>query len=75
MSWSRPLPTFVDEIRFEAFSGVPDTHENRAKFVSNVPLGRRCDASDVAAACLFFASDESAFVTGVNMEVDGGRAV
>ncbi|KAG6985292.1 succinate--CoA ligase [ADP-forming] subunit beta, hydrogenosomal [Physcia stellaris] len=60
---------------FESFSGVPDTPENRDKFLSNVPLGRLCEATDVAAACLFFASDESAFVTGINMEVDGGRAV
>lgn len=61
--------------RFEAFSGMPNTPENRAKFLSNVPLGRLCEASDVASACLFFASDESSFVTGINMEVDGGRAV
>ena len=61
--------------RFEAFSGVTDTPENRAKFLSNVPLGRLCEALDVASACLFFASDESSFVTGINMEVDGGRAV
>ena len=61
--------------RFESFTGVPNKPENQAKFLSNVPLGRLCEASDVASACLFFASDESAFVTGVNMEVDGGRAV
>lgn len=60
---------------FESFSGVRDTPENRAKFLSNVPLSRLCEASDVASACLFFASDESSFVTGINMEVDGGRAV
>ncbi|KAL6720431.1 hypothetical protein ACLMJK_002353 [Lecanora helva] len=60
---------------FEMFSGVPDTQENRDKFLSNVPLGRLCDVTDVASACLFFASDESSFVTGINMEVDGGRAV
>lgn len=60
---------------FEAFSGLPDTPENRTKFLSNVPLGRLCEPSDVASACLFFASDESTFVTGINMEVDGGRAV
>ena len=63
------------DCRFETFSGVPDTPENRAKFLANVPLGRLCEASDVASACLFFASDESNFVTGINMEVDGGRAV
>ena len=61
--------------RFEAFTGMPNTPENQAKFVSNVPLGRLCEASDVASACLYLASDESSFVTGINMEVDGGRAV
>ncbi|KAL8802212.1 MAG: hypothetical protein Q9200_006664 [Gallowayella weberi] len=60
---------------FESFSGLPDTPENRRKFLTNVPLGRLCEPSDVASACLFLASDESAFITGINMEVDGGRAV
>ncbi|GKZ32062.1 hypothetical protein AbraIFM66950_001171 [Aspergillus brasiliensis] len=60
---------------FQAFAGVEDTPENKAKFTSNVPLGRLCEASDVADACLFFASDESRFITGVNLEVDGGRAI
>ncbi|KAF2635179.1 2,5-dichloro-2,5-cyclohexadiene-1,4-diol dehydrogenase [Massarina eburnea CBS 473.64] len=60
---------------FEAFSGMPDTPENRKKFVSNVPLGRLCEAEDVANACLFLASDEAKFITGINLEVDGGRAV
>lgn len=61
--------------RFKDFSGVEDTPENRGKFLANVPLGRLCTPQDVANACLFFASDESSFVTGINMEVDGGRAV
>ncbi|KAH0842494.1 4-formylbenzenesulfonate dehydrogenase TsaC1/TsaC2 [Fonsecaea pedrosoi] len=52
-----------------------DTPENRAKFIGNVPLGRLCEPLDVANACLFLASDESAFITGVNLEVDGGRAI
>ncbi|KAL1889139.1 hypothetical protein Sste5346_009086 [Sporothrix stenoceras] len=60
---------------FEAFSGVPDTPENRAKFLDNVPLKRLCEAQDVANACLFLASDEASFITGINLEVDGGRAV
>ena len=54
---------------------MPDTPENRDKFISNVPLDRLCEPQDVAGACLFFASDESAFVTGIKMEVDGGRAI
>ncbi|KAK5209486.1 hypothetical protein LTR99_007752 [Exophiala xenobiotica] len=60
---------------FEHFSGVPDTPENRKKFLDNVPIGRLAEPEDVAAACIFFASDESEFVTGINMEVDGGRHV
>lgn len=60
---------------FEAFSGMPDTPENRKKFIGNVPLGRLCEAEDVAAACVFLASDEAQFITGINLEVDGGRAV
>ena len=54
---------------------MPDTPENRSKFLSNVPMGRLCEPSDVASACLLLASDEAKFVTGVNIEVDGGRAV
>lgn len=76
--FSRSLKTEIlnyNVARFKHFSGVEDTPENRDKFLTNVPLGRLCTPSDVANACLFFASDESAFVTGINMEVDGGRAV
>ncbi|KEZ46302.1 4-formylbenzenesulfonate dehydrogenase [Scedosporium apiospermum] len=61
---------------FEAFSGVPDTPpENRQKFLDNVPLRRLCEAEDVANACVYLASDEASFITGINLEVDGGRAV
>lgn len=60
---------------FSAFVGVEDTPDNRKKFVSNVPMGRLADTRDVANAALYFASDESSFVTGTNLEVDGGRAI
>jgi len=60
---------------FESFVGVPDTPENRKQFVANVPLGRLTDPMDVANTALFLASEEGAFITGVNMEVDGGRAI
>jgi NAD(P)-dependent dehydrogenase (short-subunit alcohol dehydrogenase family) len=59
---------------FEAFVGVPDTPDNRAKFVSNVPLGRLTEPEDVANAALYLAG-EGSFVTGINLEVDGGRAI
>jgi 3-oxoacyl-[acyl-carrier protein] reductase len=59
----------------ESFMGLPDTPENRAKFVATIPLGRMSRPSDVANACLYLASDEAEFITGVVLEVDGGRDV
>ncbi|WP_310631985.1 SDR family oxidoreductase [Paraburkholderia sp.] len=57
------------------FMGVPDTPENRARFVATIPLGRFSTPQDVANACLYLASDEAAFITGTCLEVDGGRCV
>ncbi|MBU6194487.1 MAG: glucose 1-dehydrogenase [Burkholderiales bacterium] len=59
----------------ESFMGVPDTPENRAKFISTIPLGRMSEPGDVARAAVFLASDEAAFITGVEFPVDGGRTV
>ncbi len=59
----------------EAFMGVPDTPENRAKFMATIPLGRFSRPSDIAAACVYLASDEAEFITGVVLPVDGGRTV
>jgi 3-oxoacyl-[acyl-carrier protein] reductase len=52
-----------------------DTPENRAKFVSVIPLGRFSTPLDVARAALWLASDDAEFITGVALEVDGGRCV
>lgn len=60
---------------FESFAGVPDTPQNREKFLSNVPLGRLGEVDDVANATLFLASEEGKFLTGVNLDVDGGRTI
>jgi 3-oxoacyl-[acyl-carrier protein] reductase len=57
------------------FMGLPDTPENRAKFIASIPLGRMSRPLDVANACLYFASDEAEFITGACIEVDGGRCV
>jgi len=57
------------------FMGVADTAENRARFVSTIPLGRMCDPVDVANAAMFLASEEARFLTGVEMPVDGGRSI
>ena len=59
----------------ELFMGVPDTPENRAKFIATIPMGRMSAPSDVANACLYLASDEAEFITGVVLEVDGGRTI
>jgi len=60
---------------FESFAGVKDTPENRQKFLSNVPLGRLTEVTDVANTALFLASDEGKFLTGTNIEIDGGRGI
>jgi 3-oxoacyl-[acyl-carrier protein] reductase len=52
-----------------------DTPENRAEFVKSVPLGRLSTPRDVAEAALFLASDRASLVTGLCMEVDGGRCI
>jgi len=52
-----------------------DTPENREAFRQTVPLGRLSTPEDVASAVLFLASDEAALITGVCLEVDGGRCI
>jgi len=69
------LPLLSGTGLFETFVGVPFTPENVKNFLGNVPLGRLTDPTDVAKAALFLASDDGKFITGVNMEVDGGRGV
>jgi 3-oxoacyl-[acyl-carrier protein] reductase len=52
-----------------------DTPENRKKFIASIPLGRLSTPRDIANAALYLASDEAEFITGVALEVDGGRCV
>lgn len=52
-----------------------DTPEIRAKFLSTIPLGRFSTAEDMGNAALFLCSDEASMITGVAMEVDGGRCI
>lgn len=52
-----------------------DTPENRARFTASVPLGRLSTPEDIANAALYLASDEANFITGVALEVDGGRCI
>jgi NAD(P)-dependent dehydrogenase (short-subunit alcohol dehydrogenase family) len=48
--------------------------ESIAQIVSTIPMGRIGEADEVAKAALFLASDDSSFVTGIELFVDGGRA-
>ena len=52
-----------------------DTPEKRAAFKATVPLGRFSTPRDIGQAALFLASDDAAFLTGVVLEVDGGRCI
>lgn len=68
-------PVMGETALLEAFMGMPDTPQNRARFVAGIPLGRLSTPADVAAAAVFLASDEAAFLTGVELPVDGGRVI
>jgi 3-oxoacyl-[acyl-carrier protein] reductase len=52
-----------------------DTPEKRAAFKATVPLGRFSTPHDIGQAALFLASDDANFLTGVVLEVDGGRCI
>ena len=52
-----------------------DTPEMRAKFLSTIPLGRFSTPEDMGAAAAFLCSDAASMITGVCLEVDGGRCI
>jgi 3-oxoacyl-[acyl-carrier protein] reductase len=59
------LPTFMGE----------DTPEMRAKFLASIPIGRFSMPEDLGNAACYLCSDEASMITGVAMEVDGGRCI
>jgi 3-oxoacyl-[acyl-carrier protein] reductase len=68
-------PVMGETALLESFMGQPDTPENRAKFVGTIPLGRLARPADVAGACVYLASEDAEFLTGVVLTVDGGRTI
>lgn len=68
-------PVIGETGMLELFMGMPDTPESRAKFLATIPLGRMSKPSDIANAALFLADPASEFITGVAIEVDGGRCI
>jgi len=59
-------------LRTELLMSYLDTEEKRQRRLVHVPMGRFGEASEMAAAALFLASDESSYVTGTEFTVDGG---
>ncbi|MCE2656893.1 MAG: glucose 1-dehydrogenase [Rubrivivax sp.] len=52
-----------------------DTPEQRARFLASIPIGRFSQPEDLGNAACFLCSDEASMITGVCMEVDGGRCI
>jgi 3-oxoacyl-[acyl-carrier protein] reductase len=67
-------PVAGDTPLLKSFMGE-DTPEIRAKFLSTIPLGRFSTPEDIGNAACFLCSDEASMITGVAMEVDGGRCI
>ena len=67
-------PVAGDTPLLKSFMGE-DTPEMRAKFLSTIPLGRFSTPEDMGNAACFLCSDEANMITGVAMEVDGGRCI
>ena len=59
-------------LRTELLMSFLDTEEKRQRRLVHVPMGRFGEATEVAAAALFLASDEASYITGANLLVDGG---
>ena len=68
-------PVWTDTPMVDAFIKVMGLgrEAGRARLLKDIPLGRLATPDDVASACLYLASDEAAFITGVTLPVDGGH--
>ncbi len=70
-------PGSVDTLRahpewYPEFQEVP---RGSAEHLEGIPMGRQATVQDIANACLFFASDESAYITGDRLNVVGGKYI
>jgi 3-oxoacyl-[acyl-carrier protein] reductase len=67
-------PVAGDTPMLKTFMGE-DTPEIRAKFLASIPIGRFSTPEDMGAAACFLCSDDASMITGVALEVDGGRCI
>jgi 3-oxoacyl-[acyl-carrier protein] reductase len=68
-------PVAGDTPMLATFMGGEDTPEARARVLTTIPLRRLTTPADVAATAVFLCSDEASMITGVALEVDGGRCL
>lgn len=68
-------PIIADTGMAVDFMGGKESAEQRETWLKSVPLGRLCEPEDVADATIYLASEDAAFISGVCLEVNGGRCV
>ena len=69
-----PGPTETPALETTTGLTAEQAKQAAAQFASQIPMGRRGKPEEIAAAVLFLASDESSFITGIDLPVDGGLA-
>jgi 3-oxoacyl-[acyl-carrier protein] reductase len=68
-------PVAGDTPLLATFMGGEDTPAARERILATIPLRRLSTPADIAAAAVFLCSDEASMITGVALEVDGGRCL
>jgi 2-dehydro-3-deoxy-L-fuconate 4-dehydrogenase len=63
-------PSLQDRMRAQG-----DYEKARAQFIARQPMGRMGEPQEVAALAVYLASDESAFMTGAALPIDGGWTI
>jgi NAD(P)-dependent dehydrogenase (short-subunit alcohol dehydrogenase family) len=69
-----PGPTETPALETTTGLTPEQAEQAAAQFASQIPMGRRGKPEEIAAAAVFFASEESSYITGVDLAVDGGMA-